>query len=131
MPTVDKEIAPKIFRDLHHAIKQGLILSCHDLSEGGLAVAAAEMAFAGGVGVEINLKGGSTSELFSESNTRFLVEVAVSSEESFLKCVDTIVVAKTGQTTSGKSLVIKNAGQIAVDATLVDLKSAWQSPLNL
>ena len=55
VPTVDKEIAPKIFRALHHAIKQGLILSCHDLSEGGLAVAAAEMAFAGGVGVELNL----------------------------------------------------------------------------
>jgi phosphoribosylformylglycinamidine (FGAM) synthase-like enzyme len=59
VPTVDKEMAPKIFRALHQAIKQGLILSCHDLSEGGLAVAAAEMAFAGEIVLWSNRRGNS------------------------------------------------------------------------
>src|SRR5262249_4065172 len=50
VPVVDQQLAPRIFRALHEAIRQGKVRACHDLSEGGLAVAAAEMAFAGGVG---------------------------------------------------------------------------------
>ncbi len=69
VPTVDKEMAPKIFRALHQAIKQGLILSCHDLSEGGLAVAAAEMAFAGGVGVELKLNADRRGTVFGKQFT--------------------------------------------------------------
>src|SRR5262249_55817697 len=45
VPRVDTAIAPRIFRALHAAITGGLVRACHDLSEGGLAVAAAEMAF--------------------------------------------------------------------------------------
>ena len=43
----------RIFRAVHRAITAGLVRSCHDLSEGGLAVALAEMAIAGGLGVEV------------------------------------------------------------------------------
>src|SRR5262249_45936130 len=45
VPKVDLALAPRIFQRLHAAIQQGLVRSCHDLSEGGLAVAIAEMAF--------------------------------------------------------------------------------------
>jgi len=65
------------------AIDSGHVKSCHDLSEGGLAVAAAEMAFSGGYGIQLNL--GSVPRarnmkrndyiVFSESNSRFLMEV--------------------------------------------------------
>ncbi len=130
VPTVDKEMAPKIFRALHQAIKQGLILSCHDLSEGGLAVAAAEMAFAGGVGVEIELKSRSANELFSESNSRFLIEVSAVAEQSFLKCVDKITFEKIGRTTSSTALIINDAGENTINANLIDLKSIWQRPLS-
>ena len=47
---VDLELAPRLFRGVHEAMLRGLVRACHDLSEGGLAVAAAEMAFAGGIG---------------------------------------------------------------------------------
>src|SRR5436853_6466432 len=57
VPRVDCELAPRIFRALHRAIESGCVRSCHDLSEGGLAVASAEMAFAGGLGVELHLEG--------------------------------------------------------------------------
>src|SRR5205807_8120493 len=54
VPTVDRDLAPRIFAKVHEAIRRGLVRSCHDLSEGGLAVALAEMAFAGGVGADID-----------------------------------------------------------------------------
>ena len=42
--------AKRTFAAVHAAIDAGLVRACHDLSEGGLAVALAEMAFAGGFG---------------------------------------------------------------------------------
>lgn len=129
VPTVDKVTAPKTFRALHQSIKQGLVLSCHDLSEGGLAVAAAEMAFAGGVGVQIDLKAGSIVSLFSESNTRFLVEVATSSEAAFSKLLAGVTLEKLGATSTGEELVITSSGRPLVRADLKDLKACWQKPL--
>ncbi len=55
VPTVDTAQALRLYRTLHKAIGQGLVLSCHDLSEGGLAAAAAESAFAGGLGARLFL----------------------------------------------------------------------------
>ena len=72
-------------RALHEAIKAGLVVSCHDVSEGGIAVALAEMCIAGGLGADadiydLNIK---SFELFSETNGRFIVEV--SDENAFLR----------------------------------------------
>src|SRR5262249_25201783 len=53
VPRVDPDVAMRVFRGLHKAITEGRVRACHDLSEGGLAVAAAEMAFAGGFGMDI------------------------------------------------------------------------------
>jgi phosphoribosylformylglycinamidine synthase len=52
---VDVEVAKRTFAALHQAIANGLVRACHDLSEGGLAAAAAEMAFAGGLGARLFL----------------------------------------------------------------------------
>ena len=132
VPTVDKEMAPKIFRALHQAIKQGLILSCHDLSEGGLAVAAAEMAFAGGVGVEISLASNPATALFSESNTRFLIEVKQETAQMFESMFSELVHIQIGRTTLEQSVrIISPAGTLIVHASLKDLKANWQSGLNL
>lgn len=54
-PTVDPALARATFLALHSAIQAGLVQACHDLSEGGLAVAAAEMAFAGRLGLRLEL----------------------------------------------------------------------------
>ena len=130
VPTVDKEMAPKIFRALHQAIKQGLILSCHDLSEGGLAVAAAEMAFAGGVGVEIEVKNGSALQLFSESNTRFLVEIESANAERLSKVMAEVIWWKAGSTVPGNFIRIEVDSSVVINADLNMLKSAWKTPLN-
>ncbi len=70
--------APSRYRALHRAIRDGLIRSCHDVSEGGIAVAVAEMAIGGRLGVDMTVCENATDAqwLFSESNGRFIVEVA-------------------------------------------------------
>ena len=70
--------APVRYRVLHKAIRNGLIRACHDVSEGGIAVAVAEMAIGGRLGVDMSQCGFATDPqwLFSESNSRFIVEVA-------------------------------------------------------
>ncbi len=55
VPKVDPQLARRTFLAVHRAIRRGLLRACHDMSEGGLAVAAAEMAFAGGLGARIFL----------------------------------------------------------------------------
>jgi phosphoribosylformylglycinamidine synthase len=82
VPRVGKD-APRTLKAVHTAISRDLVAAAHDLSEGGLAVAAAEMAFAGGFGLALDLGGvpmaGPLDDprlLFSESPTRFLLEVA-------------------------------------------------------
>lgn len=73
VPGLDPD-APHRYRSLHRLISQGYVTACHDLSEGGLAVAAAEMAIAGRLGLELDVgKGDEVVELFSESTGRFLV----------------------------------------------------------
>ena len=144
VPTVDKDMAPEIFRALHQAIKQGLILSCHDLSEGGLAVAAAEMAFAGGVGAEITLDDARSSAfsksrtsipaattLFSESNTRFLIEVSPAQAGQLEAVFGNLPIGRIGTTTTTQSFSMINQGVKLVDGSLTELKSAWQSTLNM
>src|SRR4029079_1419437 len=94
-PPVDAPAAKLTFAVLHEAIGNQLARACHDLSEGGLAVALAEMAFAGGLGADICLAhvpadaaDSQSAEadivrLFSESASRFLVEVTPDNQKSF------------------------------------------------
>ena len=90
VPKLQATKARKTYYNLTKAMGGGFVKSCHDLSEGGLAVAAAEMAFAGGLGLEIDLKKVPGKDLarndfvlFSESNSRFLIEVAETDKEEF------------------------------------------------
>jgi len=133
VPTVDKAMAPKIFRALHQAIKQGLILSCHDLSEGGLAVAAAEMAFAGGVGIEITLqKGDAVTMLFSESNTRFLIEVAESDVRQLSSVFENLRFVPTGKTIDAPCMRATGpSGVTTLFGTLNEFKTIWLSGIGL
>jgi phosphoribosylformylglycinamidine synthase len=132
VPQVDVNLAPRLFHKLHQAIAAGLVRSCHDLSEGGLAIALAEMAFAGGLGAEVTELGqsGVADEiaLFSESPTRFVLEVApeklAALEELFGNDVKRI-----GRTCAEARLRIGTAANWLIDAPLDRLKEAWQSPL--
>jgi phosphoribosylformylglycinamidine synthase len=139
VPRVDLGLAPRIFARLHEAIRQGLVRACHDVSEGGVAVALAEMAFAGGVGADVTSLGGGTPGerdevlLFAETPTRFILEVPPAQVEALVRLVGQEVPAvRIGQTCREQRLRIAGAGgEWIVWAELADLKEAWQKPLRL
>ena len=134
VPKVRKNHARKTFRAVTRAIDLGLVKACHDLSEGGLAVAAAEMAFAGGYGIQLHLQKAPTRNvnrndfvLFSESNSRFLVEVSQESKEEFEALMKGKVYAEIGRVTKTPRLCIYGLnGEVAVDAALSDLLASWK-----
>ncbi len=137
VPAVEAEKGKKVFAAVEEAIKTKTILACHDISEGGLAVALAEMCFAGGIGADIELRNiphasAITDEiaLFSESQTRFIAEVEKGKETAFEAAI-----GKHGSTyglvgkTKGKQLVVRGSGGKLIDADINELKNAWQGTL--
>ena len=140
VPQVRVEQARRIMETLDDANQQGLLRSCHDLSEGGLAVAAAEMAFAGGIGLGLDLAAvpfdgeapvrRSDVLLFSESNSRFLAEVEPQHAKAFEDLLSGLPVAEVGNLSETDRLVVMDTeGAVAIDAPLAQLKAAWQTPL--
>jgi phosphoribosylformylglycinamidine synthase len=141
VPTVDADRARRTFAAIHQAMERGLVRACHDMSEGGLAVAAAEMAFAGDLGARISLKrvphgleGQHRREadvlLFSESNTRFLCEVTAEHAAAFEAALAGLEFARIGQVVdSGRLEILDRDNTPVIDATLDTLKKAWVSPL--
>ena len=140
VPRVDLALAPRIFTAVHEAIRQGLVRSSHDLSEGGLAAAVAEMAFAGGLGVSLDLQSLAKSSglsddavlLFSESNSRFVLEVSATVQaavESLCRSSN-VPVVKLGEITSTDRVQIRGAaGAFVIDSALDELKQCWKQPL--
>jgi phosphoribosylformylglycinamidine synthase subunit PurSL len=135
VPRVDPKQAPATFKKVHGAIIAGLVRSCHDLSEGGLAVAAAEMCIGGELGLEFELQhaplaNGKISDdrlLFSESNTRFLIEVDAEKTGRFEKWMRGTPFAKVGEVTTGPYMVVRGGdGEQLISLTWQDLKKSWQ-----
>jgi phosphoribosylformylglycinamidine (FGAM) synthase-like enzyme len=130
--------AKKTFRAVTKAVDLGLIKACHDLSEGGLAVTAAEMALAGGCGMELDLGkvaskavGRNDFVLFSESNSRFLVEVSENAKRDFEDLMKGTVCAEVGKVTKNPKLIMRGMdGATVVDASLTDLRRSWKETLS-
>jgi phosphoribosylformylglycinamidine synthase II len=129
--------AVETMRALHQAMRRGLVRACHDLSEGGLAVAAAEMAFAGRLGLELDLAGlpraaGAGTDdvaLFSESSARFLVEVAPKDAAAFEEALAGRPCARSGRVADDGTLRVRGLqGDVVVESSVEDLLQAWQSP---
>jgi phosphoribosylformylglycinamidine synthase subunit PurSL len=132
LPRVDLAAARATFAALHAAIGAGLIRACHDLSEGGLAVAVAEMAIAGDLGVELALDaaGDATVALFSETPSRFLVAVAPAQAAAFVAAMGGVAVAQIGVATAARQLLVRSNGRELLRHDLETLRTAWQSGLD-
>ena len=138
VPRVNPQRARKLMSSLSEATGKGLVRACHDCSDGGIGAAIAEMAFAGELGVTIQLQAVPLGEpvdrddfiLFSESNSRFLVEVAPENRDEFEKIMTDTSVAAIGQVTDAEVLEVYGLnGSKVLAATLGQLKEAWQRPL--
>jgi phosphoribosylformylglycinamidine synthase len=115
VPAPDPD-APTRYRHLHRAILEGLVQSCHDVSEGGLAVALAEMCIAGRLGAELTElpHDDIATALFSESQSRLLVEVARADLSQF-KAVMHETVRVLGRVTDGDHLIIPGVDPIDIE----------------
>lgn len=135
VPQVDIAKAKATFVAVHAVIKSGLIRSCHDISEGGLAAAIAEMAFAGGLGAEVDVAcieaDSDLIRLFSESNSRFVVEVVPENQAAFESAMNGIAVSQIGKVSGEENVAISNGATELIAESVAKLKSAWQSPLDL
>ncbi|MBI4045054.1 MAG: phosphoribosylformylglycinamidine synthase subunit PurL [Candidatus Diapherotrites archaeon] len=144
-PSLDAKKALAAYRALHKAMSIGtsnserLVRSCHDLSEGGLCVAIAEMCFAGMKGAKIDLAKIPLGEpidrddfiLFSESNSRLLVEVNEKHADSFEQLMEGNAFAKIGEVTQDKNLEIKGLkGKTVVNENIGKLKKTWKKTLD-
>jgi phosphoribosylformylglycinamidine synthase len=138
VPTVDAERAKMTYRALAAAIERGLVASCHDCSDGGLGVALAETAFAGGLGLEADLSAVPVDGmlrtdylLFSESQSRFVVTVSGRKRRAFEKVMDGVTFAGIGRITTKPVLALSRGREKnIVSADIHKLKQAWQKPLS-
>jgi phosphoribosylformylglycinamidine synthase len=140
VPHVDTVKAYSRYQAYHRAVMAGTVASCHDLSDGGLAVAAAESAFAGGFGLNLDLsrvlwKGDQAGRndltlLFSESASRHLVTVHPEKRAEFEAIMSGNCFASIGVVTEETVLAITGLnGDAVVTADLAELKEAWQQTL--
>jgi phosphoribosylformylglycinamidine synthase len=118
------------YRAYHAAVGNGLILSCHDISEGGLGVAAAELGFSLKGGLELNLQGGMSTdeELFSESPGRFLIEIAPENLAAAKAALPGLIELGCS-TAEHQNLKISLHGQSLIDVPLTELKALWKNGL--
>ncbi|KAF0159645.1 MAG: phosphoribosylformylglycinamidine synthase [Syntrophaceae bacterium] len=138
VPQVDVKKAIKKYRALHKAIQSGLIASCHDCSDGGLGIALIETAFAGGLGMNIDLKdvpyrGKKRNDyvLFSETASRFVVTIHPKDQGRFEKIMDGSVLNEIGFVAGNGLFQITGLnGKLIMKEKISNLKEAWQKPLN-
>jgi phosphoribosylformylglycinamidine synthase len=137
LPPFRGQRAHALFQAVHRAISKGFVRSCHDPSEGGLAVALAEMVLAGEIGASIELShmpmdSSSVPDdalLFGESLTRFLLEVEQQHVRAFLAEFEGLPVAVVGQTTEEPLLVIQRSGRHLIALQAETLEAAWRPVL--
>lgn len=138
LPRVNPSVAKKTFSALNRAASLGLVKAMHDCSEGGLGVAAAEMAFSGGLGMELFLAevpyrmapGRNDFILFSESNSRFIVEVEKKNQKRFEKILKGVPFGLCGCVSQAPNFKVYGLdGKICLASGIDELKNAWQRPL--
>lgn len=123
------------YRALHSAIRAGLVQSCHDLSEGGLGVALAEMCIGGRLGAAVEIEGPGAAEsgqlsagavLFSESNGRLLLEVSPADVDALEAAFDGLPLLPLGAVTDDGNLTVTNGGEPVAALPVAQLVKAWK-----
>lgn len=137
-PQVDALANRARYACLHQAIRTGLVRAAHDLSDGGLGVALAEMAIAGRLGADIDLTavpacpGDLSPEvlLYSESAGRLLVSVAPDRVDAFEALFQGQHLGRIGQVTVEPVLDVRCAKKLLLAAGVEDLAAAWKATLD-
>lgn len=140
VPRVNSIKAGRNMKAVGEAIRAGAVLACHDLSEGGLAVAAAEMALAGSIGIDIDVNAipieneqsiladaVDVARLFSESPSRFLVEVSARQRKRFIAIMERYKAdCELVGSTNDEGLYSLYDRDKLIKLHLADLQQAWK-----
>jgi phosphoribosylformylglycinamidine synthase len=140
VPQPDFAVVEQEIYSVTDTIEQGLVSACHDISDGGLTVALAEMCFDlptigqeyEKVGVEVNVETlhcnvSTTTKLFTETGG-FVLEVAqknVAKFEKIIKNYDKVKLFKLGRTTARPHFIIKNGGKKVIDLKVKEIEKIW------
>jgi phosphoribosylformylglycinamidine synthase len=139
VPRVNPGIGRQMMTRVGRAIRSGLVRACHDLSEGGLGIALAEMAFGGRTGARITLRKVPGAHrfhrddflLFAESNSRFLCEVPARSRSAFEHTLGRVPCTAIGRSTESTDLVVVGLkGDTVVQLGLAEAENAWRRALS-
>ncbi len=131
VPDTDLEVLKSCIASMLAAMAEDIVLSCHDISDGGLAVAIAEMCIGGQTGAELELDPaaglGPEALLFSESSTRWLAEVDPGNGKRFEKLLGPMA-ARIGET-GGSELTIAAGEEILISKSVAELETTWRGTL--
>ncbi|MGG4267650.1 phosphoribosylformylglycinamidine synthase subunit PurL [Peribacillus simplex] len=128
-PELDLSVEQKRQQQILTAIKKGLVASAHDLSEGGLAVALAESLFGTSkLGAKVDISGEPVSELFSETQSRFLLSINPENQTAFEALVEDAICI--GSVTEENTLVVTaDSDSKVLEADVEDLQTAWKGAI--
>jgi phosphoribosylformylglycinamidine synthase len=139
VPRVDPKLGLAIFKAVHVAISRGFIRSCHDLGDGGLAAALAEMALAGELGADVSLRdvpcdadaATDATLLFAESPSRFVIEVPSEHVADVMTVFGVLPIGRLGEVVAAPELAIRGLeDSVVVQATVDRMKASWKRPLH-
>ena len=135
VPVVRKEKAKELYISCTNANKDRLILSSHDMSDGGLVVTLAESCIGTSLGVDIDLKGlnsqlDDATLMYAESHSRFIVSVSPENVAAF-EAVMKNRAYKIGVVTQTPSLVIRSGGTTILNVAVSELEESWKNGLVL
>ncbi|WP_449240279.1 phosphoribosylformylglycinamidine synthase subunit PurL [Desulfoscipio gibsoniae] len=129
VPQIDLAQFTTTLHGLHRTIKNGAILACHDISEGGLLAALAEMCLGGGLGAEVNVPAQERTDyfLFNETAGCFVVELADQAQiDELLADVPHIIL---GRTTANQNISVTRDNNSIFNLATAKLLQAWQKPM--
>ncbi|MBD8027632.1 phosphoribosylformylglycinamidine synthase subunit PurL [Ureibacillus sp. Re31] len=127
-PQIDLNVEANRQQAILTAIREGLVQSAHDVSEGGLAVALAEKTFASDkLGIFVTLEGSAITALFSESQSRFVVTVKEEKAAAFESIIPDA--KKIGIVTDDGKITIHGDTGILVEGTVEEFRSAWKGAI--
>ena len=142
VPKVEKESAKERYQNLSIAMERQLLCSCHDCSDGGLAVALAEKSMGGNTGMNLNLReleqaclkqaNSLTPDqvLFSESQSRMVVTLSPEHQSDFESLFAHQSCTFLGTVTDSQDFVIRSGENVWLRATVEELKNSWKTPLS-
>jgi len=126
VPAVDGETALKIYAAMNKATDAELLKSATTPTKGGLGVALALTAIGGQLGIEVDLSSlgefGAITQLFSESNSRFIVTVAPEKAAELESIFDALPIKKIGTVTANKKLTVNGSVDVDIDALVKPFK---------